>query len=78
VRHTVKLPKLSETVDEMIVLEWLVALGTQVVEGQALVSVETDKVTVEMPSPVAGVLVEQLVEPDDEVTTGAIIAIIES
>lgn len=77
-RHTVKLPKLSETVDEMIVLEWLVALGTQVVEGQALVSVETDKVTVEMPSPVAGVLVEQLVEPDDEVTTGAIIAIIES
>jgi 2-oxoglutarate dehydrogenase E2 component (dihydrolipoamide succinyltransferase) len=78
VRHTVKLPKLSETIDEMIVLEWLVALGTQVVEGQALVSVETDKVTVEMPSPVAGVLVEQLVEPDDEVTTGAIIAIIES
>ena len=77
-RHTVKLPKLSETVDEMIVLEWLVAQGTQVVEGQALVSVETDKVTVEMPSPVAGVLVEQLVEPDDEVTTGAIIAIIES
>lgn len=77
-RHTVKLPKLSETIDEMIVLEWLVALGTQVVEGQALVSVETDKVTVEMPSPVAGVLVEQLVEPDDEVTTGAIIAIIES
>ena len=77
-RHTVKLPKLSETVDEMIVLEWLVALGTQVVEGQALVSVETDKVTVEMPSPVAGVLVEQLVKPDDEVTTGAIIAVIES
>ena len=77
-RHTVKLPKLSETVDEMIVLEWLVAIGTQVAEGQPLVSVETDKVTVDMPSPVAGVLVEQLVKPDDEVTTGATIAVIES
>jgi len=78
VRHTVKLPRLSETVDEMVILEWLVAVGTQVAEGQPLVSVETDKVTVEMPSPVTGVLVEQLVAADDEVTTGAFIAVIES
>ena len=77
-RHTVKLPKLSETVDEMIILEWLVAPGDHVAEGQALVSVETDKITVDMPSPVAGVVVEQLVQANDEVTTGVVIAVIES
>lgn len=77
-RHTVKLPKLSETVDEMIILEWMVEVGDRVDEGQPIVSVETDKVTVEMPSPLAGMVVELLVEPDEEVTTGASLAVIES
>lgn len=76
-RHTVKLPKLSETVDEMIIIEWLVAPGERVAEGQPLVIVETDKVTVEVPSPVSGVVVEHLVEDDGDVTTGAGIAVID-
>jgi 2-oxoglutarate dehydrogenase E2 component (dihydrolipoamide succinyltransferase) len=78
VRHTIKLPKLSETVDEMIVVEWLVAVGDQVEKDQPLVNIETDKVTVEMPCPVAGVVVELLVDADDEVETGALLAVLES
>ena len=77
-RHTVKLPKLSETVDEMILIEWLVAIGDRVEEGQPLVTIETDKVTIEMPTRVAGVVVELLAQPDDEVLTGAGLVVIET
>ncbi len=77
-RHIIKLPKLSETVDEMIIVEWLVAVGEQVDKDQPLVMVETDKVTVEMPTPLAGVVVELLVEEDDEVETGAPLAVIDA
>ena len=76
-RHTIKLPKLSETVDEMIIIEWLVAPGQLVAAGDPLVIVETDKVTVEVPSPVSGLLVEHLVGGDDEVSAGAGIAVID-
>jgi len=78
VRHTVKLPKLSETVDEMILIGWLVAIGDRVEEGQPLATIETDKVTIEMPAPVAGVVVELLARPDDDVLTGAGIVVIET
>jgi pyruvate/2-oxoglutarate dehydrogenase complex dihydrolipoamide acyltransferase (E2) component len=77
-RTTIKLPKLSETVDEMIVVEWLVAVGDRVEMDQSIVNIETDKATVELPAPVAGVLVEILVQPDDEVVTGAKLAVIET
>lgn len=77
-RHTVKLPKLSETVDEMILIGWLVAIGDRVEEGQPLATIETDKVTIEMPAPVAGVVVELLARPDDDVLTGAGIVVIET
>ena len=47
----VKLPKLAETTDMIVVEEWLVAEGDTVAEGQALASVETDKALVECPAP---------------------------
>ena len=46
--------------------------------GTPLMAVETDKVTTEVPSPVAGTLVEQLVSPQDEVAVGAPICIVEA
>jgi pyruvate dehydrogenase E2 component (dihydrolipoamide acetyltransferase) len=73
-RVTVKLPRLGETVDEVIVMEWAVAVGENVAEGGALLRVETDKAVVEVPSPVAGQLVEQLVHDGDEITTGEPVA----
>lgn len=76
-RHTVKLPRLADTVDEVVVLEWMCAIGDAVVKGAAIMSVETDKVDTEVTSPVAGVLVEQLVGEGDEIATGTDIAVLE-
>jgi pyruvate/2-oxoglutarate dehydrogenase complex dihydrolipoamide acyltransferase (E2) component len=77
-KMTVKMPRAGDTVDEVMVSEWAVEPGATVAAGDPLIRVETDKALVEVPSPVAGVLVEQLVKIDDEITTGTPIAIIES
>lgn len=78
IRSKVKMPKLGDTVDEVLVIEWLVEPGAAVAVGDVILLVETDKVDAEVPAPVAGTLVEQLVQAEDEVATGAPIAVIES
>jgi pyruvate/2-oxoglutarate dehydrogenase complex dihydrolipoamide acyltransferase (E2) component len=75
---TVKMPRAADTVDEVMVSEWVVAVGADVAAGDPILRVETDKALVEVPSPVAGTLVEQLVAVDDEIATGTPIAVIES
>lgn len=77
-RHTVPMPKLGDTDDGALVLEWLVAVGDAVEEGAPLFTVETSKIETEVTAPVAGTLAEQLVAPDDEVGSGAPVAVIES
>jgi pyruvate/2-oxoglutarate dehydrogenase complex dihydrolipoamide acyltransferase (E2) component len=77
-RHTVTLPKLGDTVSEVYVLEWLVEVGDLVEPETALMTVETDKVDAEVPSPVAGRVVERLVEADAEIETGTPLCIIET
>jgi pyruvate/2-oxoglutarate dehydrogenase complex dihydrolipoamide acyltransferase (E2) component len=67
---TVTLPKLAETTDVLVVDEWLIAVGDTIAVDQEVASVETDKVTVTFPSPVAGVVKELLVAEGDEVNTG--------
>jgi len=71
VQHVVKLPKMGDTTEEVLVLEWAVAVGDAVEVGQPLMHVETDKVTNDVPAPVAGVVAELLVAVDDEVPIGA-------
>jgi pyruvate/2-oxoglutarate dehydrogenase complex dihydrolipoamide acyltransferase (E2) component len=78
VRSTVKLPKVGDTAPVVVVLAWYAAVGAAVAAGEPLVQVETDKVTVDVPSPVSGTLIEQLVAPDDEVEIGAPLCVIES
>jgi pyruvate/2-oxoglutarate dehydrogenase complex dihydrolipoamide acyltransferase (E2) component len=78
VRHQVKLPRLGDTTQEALVTEWLCDVGAQVDVGTPLMTVETDKITTDVPSPVAGKLVEQLVSPQDEVAVGAPICIVDS
>lgn len=75
-RVTVKLPRLGETIDEAVVIEWHKQVGDQVAENEPLLSVDTAKVQSDVPAPVAGTLAEQLVKPDDEITTGAPVAVI--
>lgn len=77
-RMTVKMPRAADTVDEVVVSEWIVAVGSEVSAGDPLLRVETDKALVEVPAPVAGTLVEQLVDVDAEIATGVPIAVIES
>lgn len=77
-KMTVKMPRAADTVDEFVVSEWLVEPGASVAAGDPIMKVETDKALVEIPSPVAGTLLEQLVSLDDEVSTGDPIAVIES
>ncbi len=75
---TIKLPRVAETASEVVIAEWLVAVSETVREGQAILKVETDKATVEVPTPVSGMIVELLVSPEDDVATGAPIAVIEA
>ncbi len=77
-RHQVKLPRLGDTTQEALVTEWLCDVGADVNVGTPLMTVETDKITTDVPSPVAGKLVEQLVSPQDEVAVGAPICIVDS
>jgi pyruvate/2-oxoglutarate dehydrogenase complex dihydrolipoamide acyltransferase (E2) component len=74
----VKLPRLGDTVDVVVVLDWLVAVGDAVEEGDPLLNVETDKVDAEIPAPVAGVVAELFVEAQDEIETGARLCAIEA
>lgn len=77
-RYEVRMPRLGETVDEVVLLEWLVEVGDRVEEGAELALVETDKVETEVPSPVAGTVAELTVSEDAEVNTGEVICVIET
>lgn len=73
----VKVPVLGESVTEATVGAWLKKPGDAVAVDEAIVSLETDKVAVDVPSPVAGVLGQHVVAEGDTVNVGAVIAIIE-
>lgn len=76
-RQRVKLPRLGDTTQSVMIAEWLVGVGGNVAPGAPLVLVETDKVTTEVPSPVAGTLVEVLVAEQEEVDVGDAICVID-
>jgi pyruvate/2-oxoglutarate dehydrogenase complex dihydrolipoamide acyltransferase (E2) component len=66
----ITLPKLAETTDVVAIDSWLVAAGDQVAAGQPLLSAETDKIVVDVPSPIAGTVVALLVAEGAEIRTG--------
>jgi 2-oxoglutarate dehydrogenase E2 component (dihydrolipoamide succinyltransferase) len=74
----VKVPSLGESVTSATVGRWLKKAGEAVAEDEPLVELETDKVTVEVPAPKAGVLAEVLAEEGQDVEVGAVIARIEA
>jgi 2-oxoglutarate dehydrogenase E2 component (dihydrolipoamide succinyltransferase) len=73
----VKVPTLGESITEGTLAEWLKQPGDPVAQDEPIASLETDKVTVEVPSPVAGVMGEHKVAAGDTVEVGAIIASID-
>src|SRR3954453_14913703 len=70
----IAMPEMGESVTEGIVLEWHVAEGDFVAEGDTVVEVSTDKVDAEVPAPADGVITKLLVAVDDEVPVGAPLA----
>ena len=70
-RATLKMPKVGDAADKVLVRELMVKRGDRIAEGNLLMLVETDKANVEVPSPLAGTVVEVMVVVGDEVATGA-------
>jgi 2-oxoglutarate dehydrogenase E2 component (dihydrolipoamide succinyltransferase) len=71
---SVVLPALGESVTEGTVTRWLKNVGDTVQEDEGLLEISTDKVDTEIPSPVSGVIQEILVQEDETVEVGAILA----
>src|SRR5262245_25825321 len=72
----VLMPQLGETVDEGKVLVWYKKVGDKVEPGENLFEIETEKVSMEVPSTVAGTLQEIRVQVDESAPVGAIVAVI--
>ncbi len=74
----IKVPALGESVTEGTIGEWLKQPGDAVAVDEPIVSLETDKVAVEVPSPIAGVIQELKAEVGDTVEVGGVLAIVEA
>ncbi|ADU51780.1 catalytic domain-containing protein of components of various dehydrogenase complexes [Thermaerobacter marianensis DSM 12885] len=73
-----RLPDVGEGIHEGEIVRWLVKPGDRVREDQPLVEVQTDKATVEIPSPVAGVVRELRANEGDVVQVGSVIVVIDT
>ena len=74
--NQVKVPELGESITEAIIATWLRGVGEYVQADDPIVELETDKITVEVPAPSAGVLVERVGDEGATVNVGALIATI--
>ncbi len=77
-RFTFKLPDIGEGISEAEIVAWHVAIGDRVEEDSPVADMMTDKATVEMESPVSGVVVELAGEVGDQVSIGAALVVIET
>ena len=68
------MPQMGESVTEGTILEWHVAEGQEVAEGDTVVEVSTDKIDAEVPAPASGVITKILAQPDDTVEVGQVLA----
>jgi 2-oxoglutarate dehydrogenase E2 component (dihydrolipoamide succinyltransferase) len=74
----VLMPQLGETVTEGTVANWHKKVGDQVVADEIILDIETDKVSMEIPAPGAGVITQILVPAGTTVAVGTVLAIVES
>ena len=70
--YAFKLPDIGEGVVEGEVVEWMVSVGDTVKEDDPILSVMTDKATVEIPSPVDGKVTKMIGEPGDILPVGEV------
>lgn len=74
----IKLPKMGESIEEGTIISWSVAVGDEVEQDQTILEVATDKVDSEVPAPATGTITQLLVEPDQVVKVGQVIAKMEA
>ena len=74
----IKVPALGESVTEGTIAEWLKQPGEAVAVDEPICSLETDKVAIDVPSPVAGIMSQHRVAVGDTVEVGAVIAVVEA
>ena len=74
----VKVPQLSESVSEATLVAWRKKAGEAVKRDENLIDIETDKVVLEMPAPADGVLAKIVKKDGDSVTSGELIAVIDT
>jgi len=74
----IKVPALGESITEATIGEWLKQPGDPVAADEPVASLETDKVSVEVPAPAAGVMGAHAVQPGATVEVGAVIGTIEA
>ncbi|NNM77020.1 2-oxoglutarate dehydrogenase complex dihydrolipoyllysine-residue succinyltransferase [Sphingomonas sp. ID1715] len=74
----IKVPVLGESITEATIGEWLKKPGDSVAADEPVASLETDKVSVEVPSPVAGTMGAYAAQVGDTVQVGAVIGLIEA
>ena len=72
------MPQLGESIAEGTVVKWLIPVGGMIEKDQSLLEVETEKVTLEIPSPATGMLSEIVVHEGETVPVGTLLARIES
>lgn len=70
------LPKYGMTMTDGYIVRWLHGIGDSVAVGEALVEVETDKVTMEIEAPAGGILAEITVQAGEEVPVGTVLGLI--
>lgn len=73
----IKMPKLGESITEGTIISWSVKVGDHVNEDDILFEVNTAKVSAEVPSPVAGKVLEILAKEGDTVEVGVVVALIQ-
>src|SRR5689334_5704859 len=73
----IRVPTLGESVTEATIGKWFKKVGDTVAADETLVELETDKVTVEVPSPAAGVLSEIAAKDGETVGVGAVLGSID-
>ena len=74
--NQILVPTLGESITEATVSKWLKQVGEEVDTDEALVELETDKVNVEVPSPLSGILTSISVKEGDAVEVGALLGIV--
>ncbi len=72
------MPQLGESIAEGTIVKWIVPQGGRIEKDQPLLEVETDKVSLEIPSPATGVLGEILIQSGETVPVGTLLARLES